>query len=236
MLKQDYLRHSPIRVLEKSISGGLGNGHLGVFTARKGVGKTASLVHMATDKLLQGKRVFHVSFADDPAHIDNWYRQVFRELSNTYKFESPAEIYEELKSKRFILHYRQTDVQFSKIRGDILQICQSMDFCPQTIIVDGFQFDRATIDELAQWKKLAEEREIEIWFSATLHRENLNLDERGVPAPVNRFYDAFSVVIWLQPEGEQVDFRLLKNHETLKTQDLLLKLDPKTLLISNRRA
>ena len=42
---------SPLRVFENSINGGLGKGNLGVIVSKKGVGKTACLVHIATDKL-----------------------------------------------------------------------------------------------------------------------------------------------------------------------------------------
>ena len=57
MLKSQLIKKSPIRVLDKTIHGGLGAGNLGAFTARKGVGKTASLVHVATDKMLRGEKV-----------------------------------------------------------------------------------------------------------------------------------------------------------------------------------
>ena len=52
---------SPLRVFEDSINGGLGKGNLGVIVSKKGVGKTACLVHIATDKLFKGEHVIHVS-------------------------------------------------------------------------------------------------------------------------------------------------------------------------------
>ncbi len=70
MLKTELIQRSPIRVLEKSIHGGLKKGELGVFTARKGVGKTACLAHVALDDLLRGNNVLHISFADNPRHIE----------------------------------------------------------------------------------------------------------------------------------------------------------------------
>ena len=69
MLTKEMLNKSPIRILEKTIQGGLGKGNLAVFTARKGVGKTATLVHMAIDRILGGEKVLHLSLSDDPHHI-----------------------------------------------------------------------------------------------------------------------------------------------------------------------
>jgi len=83
--------------------------------------------------------------------------------------------------------------------------------------------------------QFAESRKVEIWFSATLHRENLQLDEHGVPAPVNNFYDIFSVIIMLNPKQDHVDFNLLKAHDATNLDKLRLKLDPRTLLIANHR-
>ena len=65
MIKKELLKRSPIRVLEKSIHGGLGQGNLGVFIGRKGVGKTATLIHVALDKLLEEQHVVHLTFADE---------------------------------------------------------------------------------------------------------------------------------------------------------------------------
>ena len=54
---------SPLRAFEDSINGGLGKGKLGVIVSKHGVGKTACLVHLATDKLFKGEHVIHVSFS-----------------------------------------------------------------------------------------------------------------------------------------------------------------------------
>jgi archaellum biogenesis ATPase FlaH len=56
MVKQELIQRSPVRIFEKSIHGGLKSGGLGVIASRKGVGKTAVLVQIALDKLMQGKR------------------------------------------------------------------------------------------------------------------------------------------------------------------------------------
>ncbi len=235
MLKKELIEKSPIRVLEKSIHGGLGKGNLGVFAARKGVGKTACLVHVATDKLLKGEKVLHVSFADDPDHIQNWYKQVFDEFAQAYKLENAFGVYDEIIPQRLLLHFKQKDIAISEIHDRIDRFLKNTSFQPTLLIVDGFQFDQAQEEDIALWKRYVQKKEIEIWFSATLHREKLELDDNKIPAPINRFNDYLSVIIMLNPHHDYIDFELLKAHDVNDLQKLRLKLDTKTLLISNRR-
>jgi len=235
MIKKELIQRSPIRILEKSIHGGLGKGNLGVFTARKGTGKTACLVHVATDKLLNDQNVLHISFADNPNHIETWYKQVFEEVAETYRLERAYEVYHEIIPKRLILHFKQRDRNFADIVKNIDQIARPMNFSPQCLIVDGYPFDMVNPEQLAEWKSFARERDLEIWFSATLHREDLQLDANGIPAPVNRFSDLFSVIIMLNPLKDFIGLKLLKDHDSKDVAKLRLKLDAKTLLIANRR-
>jgi hypothetical protein len=235
MLKNELIQKSPIRVFEKSIHGGLGKGNLGAITARKGVGKTACLAHVAIDKMLQGQQVLHISFADDPSHIRSWYRQVFDEVAKQYKLEDALDVFDELVHHRLIMHFKQNDVTFEKIRDNIQQVEKGTNFKPEIIIVDGCDFENVTGNMLSNWKKLAVDQHTAIWFAAVLHRENLQMDERGIPAPVNQFTDFFSVIIMLEPMQDYINMRLLKDHDSTDLEELHVKLDPKTLLISNHR-
>jgi len=55
---RDYLTaRSPVRLLEKSLHGGLGDGNLGVVLAGHGVGKSSFLVGVGIDELLRGGTV-----------------------------------------------------------------------------------------------------------------------------------------------------------------------------------
>jgi len=235
MLKKELLSRSPIRILEDSIHGGLGRGNLGVFAGRKGVGKTASLVHVAIDQLLKEKHVLHITFADDAHHIEKWYRHVFQEVSTMYKLEEPYDIYDEIKHHRLIIHFKQSDIAFDQMKNDIDIFIESMNFKPELYIVDGYPFPQKSEEDMNRWKQLAMEQKIEVWFSATLHRDNMEFDERGIPAPINRITDSFSVIIMLEPESKHIELKLLKDHDSDDLEKLHLKLDPKTLLIATHR-
>ena len=235
MFKQELIKRSPIRILEKSIHGGVGKGNLGVFTARKGVGKTACLVHVAIDKLLRNQNVLHISFADDPHHIENWYRQVFQEVSNRFKLDNAIMIYDEISQKRLIMHFTQKNGDFDHILDSINQVESGADFNSKIVIIDGYPFEKIKDDDLKLWKQFAINHDVAIWFSATLHRHNLQFDQYGIPTPVNQFTELLSVIIMLEPMHDYIDMKLLKDHDSNHSGKLRLKLDPKTMLISNHR-
>ena len=65
MIKHEIITRSP-QDSGKSTHGGVGKGNIGVIASRKGTGKTACLVHIATDQLFQGKNLIHVSFPQTP--------------------------------------------------------------------------------------------------------------------------------------------------------------------------
>ncbi len=145
------------------------------------------------------------------------------------------EVHDDIIRHRLILHFKQRPVEFSDIKNNIRQLQDGVERTPHIIIVDGFPFEKADIEELKQWKALAEEKKAGIWFSATLHRDKLDFDKDGIPAPVNKFSDIFKVIIMLKPMQDYIEFELLKSHSQSGENRLCLKLDPRTMLISNHR-
>src|SRR5512137_2266578 len=160
MLKNELIQRSPIRVLEKSIHGGLGKGNLGVFAARKGVGKTACLAHVALDSLLRGEKVLHVSFSDNPHHIESWYEQIFKEMAAAFKLDQVSDVRDELVSNRLIIHFKQADRTMPQVLEQIDTVTSGSSFLPATVIVDGYSFYEASADDLKEWERIASERKI----------------------------------------------------------------------------
>ena len=235
MLRQELIRRSPIRVLEKSIHGGLGKGNLGVFAARKGVGKTACLCHVSLDRLLEGRSVLHLSFADDPQHIETWYNQVFREVAQAYKLDDAFDIYDEIAHRKLIIHFKQKDVTFDHVVETVNRIAGGASFTAQTLIVDGLNMESMRNEDIRRWKRYAEEKGIEIWFSATLTSADEQSADRGIPPSLRPLEDQLSVIIRLEPVPGYISLELHKDHDSTDLDKLRLKLDPATLLISNHR-
>ncbi|GAG83913.1 unnamed protein product [marine sediment metagenome] len=107
MVRKELNKHSPLRIFEQSTRGGLGSGNIGIITARKGVGKTACLVHIATDKLFHGRQVIHVSFASDTYHIVSWYEDIFSEIAKRFNLDSAMEVHQEIIKHRIIMNFNQ---------------------------------------------------------------------------------------------------------------------------------
>ncbi len=232
MVKQELNKRSPLRILERSTHGGLGKGNLGVIAARRGTGKTACLVHIATDQLLQGKQVIHVSFAGNPSHIVDWYEEIFREIADKFDLESVMSAHDEIVRQRIIMNFNQEGVPLSQVMGSLRSIIRDGHFAADCIVVDGYDFSRSSSDELAEVRRFASEQGLEIWFSVSLGCEQPRYNRTGVPPLLEKFIDQFSILICLRPEDRRIHLQLVKDHDAEVPEDLHLKLDSKSLLIA----
>lgn len=231
MLKTEIIKKSPLRILEKSTHGGLGQGNLGVIVARQGIGKTACLVHIATDKLFQDKHVIHLSFATSPSHIIAWYEDIFSELALRLNLENAMDVHDELIRNRVIMNFNQEGVKIAMVVSSLRSMIKDGGFKADCIIVDGFDFSRASLNDLETLKHFAEELGLEIWFSASL-KDTVELDENGIPLLLKPFVKHFAIIILLQSEKGYVRLELKKDHDHMRLKDLHLRLDPKILLIT----
>ena len=235
MLKQELIKNSPLRILEKSAHGGVGKGNIGVLAARQGVGKTACLVHIATDKLFQGKHVIHVSFSGSPAHIISWYEDIFSELALRLDLKNVMDEHDEIIKNRVIMNFSQAGAPIEMVANSLRAMIKEGGFAADTIIVDGFDFTQGSPADLAVFKNLARELGLEIWFSASLRDKELSFDANGVPAVLTAYMEHVSVFVFLKPDNGIIRLELRKDHNHVPTTDLHLKLDPKILLITGEK-
>ncbi|MEN6559685.1 MAG: hypothetical protein ABFD52_02765 [Acidobacteriota bacterium] len=231
-VKEEIIKRSPLRVLEKSISGGLGKGHVGVLASRKGVGKTACLVHIAADKLLQDQYVIHVSYASRVDYIVNWYEDIFKELAKAPKMRSALDEFDELIRRRVIMNFKQDGARTEQVLRSLEAMIVHGNFRAGTVIVDGLDFDQAGPDDLRKFRDFAGRLGLEVWFSASLKKDEPLFDEQGIPYELKDFLGTIDVLISLQHHGDHVHFNLVQDHGRLAAKDIRLKLDPTTLLIA----
>jgi hypothetical protein len=232
MVREELIRRSPLRILENSIHGGLGKGNIGVLASRKGVGKTACLVHIATDKLIQQKPVIHVSYSSRVDHIISWYEDIYRELARQMNLDSADDLRDELTMKRVIMNFNQEGTKTDQVLRSLEAMIQYGKFAAETIIVDGFSFPRSAPDDLLKFKQFAGRMGLEVWFSASLKSPDPLFDEEGYPHELDCCLDHIDVLITLQHDRDRVQLRLVKNHGYPSPGDLKLSLDPTTLLIA----
>jgi hypothetical protein len=232
MIEQELNQRSPLRILEHSTHGGLGKGNLGVIAARRGVGKTACLVHIATDHLLQGKQVIHVSFATNPSHIVDWYEDIFREIADKFGLDSVMAVHDEMIRHRIIMNFNQEGIRLPQVIERLRAMIRDGHFAADSIVVDAYDFSQVSMDELNVVREFAADQGLEIWFSVSLGYEEPLYDTGGVPRLLKDLVGAFSIMICLRPEEKHIHLQLVKDHDSVVPEDLHLKLDPKSLLIA----
>ncbi|NCN05496.1 MAG: AAA family ATPase [Spirochaetales bacterium] len=226
MVKTELVKRSPLRILEKSIHGGLQEGHLGIIAAYKGEGKTACVVHLATDKLLQGKHVVHVSFEVKTTHIMDWYETIFREISEKRSLESAVDVHDEIIKNRVILNFNQSAVDAPQVIASIEALISQGNFGADLVVVDGYDFSHGDPAFLTQLKEFCGTKNLALWATADVDKIG-----QGFPAELKGFEALTSVLIDLEPKEDYTQLTLRKDYDRAVNESLHLILEPRTLLI-----
>lgn len=227
---KDFMKVSPLKILEKSSHKKLGSGNLGVLIARAGVGKTACLIHIAFDKLFREEKLVHVSLEDVPEKVTSYYKVIFNDLLKALKMENEHDMGMLLEKNRMILAYLSQSFDIERLRNNLENLIEHTQFIPDALIIDGLDFEKAGRDIFEGLKGIATEFKTEIWFSALSHRHITDANERGIPYPCNELDDLFSIILQLLPTQSGISLKLLKDHESPVTPDSDVRLDPNTFL------
>jgi hypothetical protein len=230
MHRKDVNERSPLRLLEKSIHGGLGRGNLGVVIARTGVGKTAFLVSVALDDLMRGRNVLHVALDQTVDKVHALYEELFQDLAHAQQLEDVWKVRVDLERHRRIHCYSPPAFSPARLRETMAFLREQTDFVPAAIIVDGYDFTRATPQFLAELRSLARESAAEMWMSAITTRA-AGRDGRGIPEPVAGLEGGIDVILSMAHDGKAVHIGLHKDHDNPDVPDLKLALDPTTMLL-----
>jgi hypothetical protein len=230
MVRKELVKRSPLRILEKSTRGGVGKGNIGVIAARKGLGKTACLVHIATDQLFIGKHVIHLTYSGKISHIVTWYEDIFQEIARRYKLDCAMDVHDDIIRNRLVMNFEQASVTVAKIEKNVRMLIEKGNFSVETIVVDGYDFNKATVEEFGEFRRFARDNGFELWFSATL-REDAT-DKNLVPRMLSPYMDDIAILICLEPRGDLIHLNLVKDHDAGMAADMHLKLDPHILLIA----
>jgi hypothetical protein len=227
---REFSRVSLLKVLERSTRRELGKGNLGVLIAGAGIGKTSCLIHIAFDRLVRGEKLVHVSLKDSPEKIASYYELIFNDFMEAQQNEQGGGR-DLLERNRIILAYLKESFDLERLRGNLENLREGIDFRPDILIVDGVDFADAGRDLFEGFKELAEAFEVEIWLSA-LSREqgDAQAGESEIPYPCGELVDLFSVILQLTSSHEGVFLRLLRDHEGECVSGRVVRLDPNTFL------
>jgi predicted ATP-dependent serine protease len=229
MVISELIQRSPVRLFEKTIQGGLAAGETGIVSAPQGIGKTSVLVQIALDKLLQGKKVIHISFNQRASHVQNWYENIFEETVRKKQLENVTDIEDELIRNRVLMNFNQEGVNSDMIRRSLKSMIVDGGFGAESIIIDGFDFTIAQRSRVSTLKDFTKELGISLWYSCNL-TGTPPYDERGIPTVVADFEDLIDVVITLNAEASCTEMRVSKARGGYNIKGSI-RLDTKTLLI-----
>ncbi len=232
MYRKDVNEHSPLRVFEKSMHGGLGRGNIGVVLSRAGVGKTAMLVQIALDDLMRDRKVLHISHEQAADHVRAYYDEIFHDLAVLNRLEHVDAERADIERHRQIyslLQHPKGPTTTSKILETVKFARDVAHFEPDVIIIDGFDFGHATDAAVDSLHDLAKESGVEMWISATAPGS----DDRavGYPPSIARHIDNVAVVVFLEAEKNTIRLRLVKDHQNKDLTQLHLRLDPHSMRV-----
>jgi hypothetical protein len=230
MILNELIQRSPIRIFERSIRGGPKAGEIGGIMSPNGLGKTSVLVQLALDKLLQGKKVIHVSFTQHSHYVLAWYEDIFDEFISRKNLENSADIKNDLVKYRVLMNFNQDGMSKDQILKSLRALIVDGGFQAETVIIDGFDFSRAGDERcLAPVKTFAAELGLSVWYSCNI--EQGQCDERNFPRVLSGCADLIDIAVILEQKHDYISLSVSKDRDSGDTTALAMRLDPKTLLI-----
>jgi len=233
MLKNDLILRNPLQHAQSDAKDAtLPTGGFGAVLARAGVGKTALLVQVSLNSMLEGRNVLHISLEDPVNKVNLWYNEVFSHIARQYNVKQTTELWEALLPHRFIMTFRVEGFSVPKLDERLTDLIEQSIFTPHIIIIDGLPFDKTVRSSLMELKDLSHRRECHSWFTVRTHRDE-PVTENGIPSHLADIEDLFDVVLQLNPKGKVINVNILKDKDK-KELDSGLILDPSTMLITER--
>jgi hypothetical protein len=231
MVKEELVSRSPVRIFEQSIHGGLKAGEIGVIASQRGIGKTSVLVQIAMDKLLQARKVIHVSFTQHTDYVLAWYEDIFDEFISRKNLENPRDVKNDVVKNRVLMNFNQDGMSGDQILRSLRAMIVEGGFKAEAIIIDGFDFSRMDRERLSAVKDFARELGLSVWYSCNVPGEGPQYDRKGMPLLIKDFPDLVDVVIVLEPKPDHIELSISKDRDAFRPEAMAMRLDPKTLLI-----
>lgn len=234
MLKNELIMRNPVQYLAGPSADVLADGQFGGVLARAGVGKTALMVQIALNAMLNERNVMHVSLNQPVNKTNLWYREIFGHVARQVGVAQSEALWETLLAHRFIMTFRAEGFSVPKLEERLTDLVEQKIFIPQLLIVDGLSFDEPVRDPLSVLKHYARLHAMRVWFTIRTHRHE-DPGPGGTAKQLADVEDLFELAIQLVPVGEEIHVKVLKGL-TLPAEHAHLVLDPTTMLVKDRAA
>jgi KaiC/GvpD/RAD55 family RecA-like ATPase len=231
MVKENLGQRSPVRLFMDSIHGGLKPGELGLVASPSGLGKTSVLVQIALDRLLQEKKVIHVSFVKHTDHVLAWYEDIFSEFIKAKNFDNAAEIKNEITKNRVLMKFNQEAMTVDQIFGSLRAMIKEGHFDAECVIIDGYGFSVSDGAVMEKVREYARDLGVYIWYSCSVKEEDGFYNAQKIPLIIEDYENFFEVVIIMEPYKDHVALTVSRDRDQRNPGNMALRLDPKTLLI-----
>lgn len=222
MIRQEAILRSPLRLLDRSIHGGLGKGHLGVIMAPAGVGKSSCLAQIGLDLLLRGRSVLHVALHQSVEHVRIRYDALFDDLAGRVDLADRPGNRDAIGHRRLI--WTSTGAHFGAAELDaaLAVFRANLDRDPQTVLVDGLAWTGPGLSStIAELKASAARVGAEIWLTAR--------DGHGEALPEG-CAPHVDIELFLEPAGGRARLTLVKDFEEFPSTRVPLVLEEGRLL------
>jgi hypothetical protein len=232
MLKNDLIQRNPLRLIGSDSGKALGPGEFGAVLAKAGIGKTAVLVQIALDNLLNGKNVLHVSLDQPVRKVCLWYEEIFSNISQQYDIKNTSRLWDEILPHRFIMTFNNQTFSITQFEERVNDLVEQGIFFPQLLLLDGLPFDESARELITELKIMAKDMKFPVWMAIKIGAEE-DIKPGMIPTSVAETEDMFTTMIALKTISKDiVDVYLLKGGDPDKVSSLVV--DPATLLIKNR--
>ena len=206
-------------------------GEMGILLARAGAGKTACLTHVAIGYLLEGLPVLHVCADLVPYKVKLWYQELLKDVFSNKPECKVSDLEHFIEPLRFIMSFLNQTFSPEKLEMSIDNLKQQARFVPSLIILDGLDFghtDRPVFEKIGD---LARRHSTPVWISARSHRHMPEVNERGIPYPIDSMDDLFSSVFVLETEKDGMKLKALKEKGVYNPAESEFMLDTNTFLL-----
>jgi hypothetical protein len=230
MYRNEMNARSPMRILEQSIHGGLGPGHLGAIMAPAGVGKSAILVQIGLDDLMRGRSVLHIAIDQPVEHVAAWYDALFDDLAKLAGLADRGEVRESIGRRLVIEAFAAGDFGAPVLDAALATLETHLRTQPSAILIDGFRWEGpGCTAALGAIKASAARVGAELWMTARTADGYAAVQARKLAPLCEGCAALVDVGLFLDPHGSHVKLRLVKDHDQFPDTDVHLELHSEAL-------
>ena len=104
---------------------------------------------------------------------------------------------------RVIMNFTQEGMSVDQIIRSLKAMIVDGGFSARTVIVDGFDFSRATVERFEKVKNFLVEMGLEAWYSCTLSGEDPLFDKNGVPILLRELLPLVSCLLYTSDAADE---------------------------------